>query len=87
MNLDNDAIAASAERITIGGTSMARRKLTQAYRIPEAAREQPEPEPVVDEVAGSVELREERLIAHKETRESARFRSTPRSSRHPDDWR
>jgi uncharacterized protein (TIGR02271 family) len=48
---------------------MARRKLTQAYRIPDAARAQPETEPVVDESAGSVELREERLVAHKETHE------------------
>jgi len=69
MNFDNGAIPASTQRITSGGNSMARRKLTQAYRIPEAVREQPEPEPVVDEVAGSIELREERLVAHKGTQE------------------
>jgi uncharacterized protein (TIGR02271 family) len=47
---------------------MSRRKLTQAYRVPtEPGTAQTEP--VADEVAGQVELREERLVAHKQTQE------------------
>jgi uncharacterized protein (TIGR02271 family) len=47
---------------------MSRRKLNQAYRTsPEAAAGQTES--VTDEPAGTVELREERLVAHKETQE------------------
>ena len=47
---------------------MSRRKLNQAYRTsPEAAAGPTES--VADELAGNVELREERLVAHKETQE------------------
>jgi uncharacterized protein (TIGR02271 family) len=67
MNLEGGAIRASSTRITNGGNRMSRRKLTQAIRIPEPAKGQPEP--VADEIEGSVELREERLVAHKETHE------------------
>ena len=51
---------------------MSRRKLTQAYRTSAAAAGQPEP--VADELAHSLELREEHMVAHKETQEVGEIR-------------
>ena len=65
---------------------MSRRKLTQAYRVPTEPADG-QTETVSDQVAGQVELREERLVAHKQTQEVGEIQVHTEVEQTPDDSR